>query len=50
MKGLIRKKQECQTQRRRRDYKSDVIDGFEDGRVPHTKECSQPPEVGKSKE
>lgn len=38
MKGLIRKKWECQSQRRRRDYKnrdqSDAIDGFEDGRVP----------------
>lgn len=54
MKGLIRKKQECQSHRRRRDCKnrdqSDAIDGFEDGRVPWTKECSQPPEVGKSKE
>lgn len=52
-KGLIRKKQECQSQRRR-DYKnrdqSDATDGFEDGRMPRTKKCSQPPEIGKSKE
>ena len=53
-KGLIRKKQECQSQRGRCDYKkrhqNDATGGFGDTMVLWTMGCSQPLEVGQNKE
>lgn len=50
---LVRKRQECQTRRRRCNDKSrdqsDIIAGFEGGRGSWTEECSQPLKVGKGK-